>query len=226
MLRRMESQLQSIYHKLNDAYGDLNWWPAESPFEVALGAILTQNTNWRNVEKAIRNLRTANALSVQKIATLAPEELEQLIRPSGYFRQKAERLQLFCRHLLEQHGSIEVLLRQPLTTARNELLGLKGVGPETADSILLYAGEIPSFVVDAYTRRIFVRLGLLNGSENYEKIRALFMYNLPRQAALFNQYHALIVQHAKRHCLTKPQCQDCPLATDCHYLLDQQTGTA
>lgn len=219
MLRRMDTQLNNIYHKLNTAYGDLNWWPAESPFEVAIGAILTQNTNWQNVEKAMGNLRTAGVLSLPKIATLDPAQLEQLIRPSGYFRQKTKRLQLFCLHLLKHHGSIEVLLQQPLTAARDELLRLKGIGPETADSILLYAGDHPSFVVDAYTRRIFSRLGLLDGPESYSDIRALFMENLLPRASLFNQYHALIVEHAKRHCLAKPRCHACPLAADCCRLL-------
>lgn len=221
MLRRMKSLLQNIYRKLDAAYGNLNWWPADSPFEVAIGAILTQNTNWQNVEKALANLRAAEALAAHKIASLDPDKLEQLIRPSGYFRQKAERLQLFCRYLLKHHGRIEILLQQPLERARAELLGLKGIGPETADSILLYAGEHPSFVVDAYTRRIFGRLGLLDGSESYAQIRELFMHSLPPQVALYNQYHALIVEHAKRHCLTRPRCQNCPLAADCRYLLDR-----
>ncbi len=218
-------KLQKIYHRLEAAYGDLNWWPADSPFEVAIGAILTQNTNWQNVEKAIANLRAAGALSLHTLAALDPEQLQQLIRPSGYFRQKSERLQLLCRHLLAQHGSIETLLRQPLPAAREELLQLKGIGPETADSILLYAGEHPSFVVDAYTRRIFARLGLLSGTESYAQIRELFMHNLPNQSQLFNQYHALIVAHAKRHCLKHPRCQDCPLAQDCRYLIDQREIT-
>jgi len=222
----MKPDLQTIYRKLNAAYGDLNWWPADSPLEVAIGAILTQNTNWQNVARAIANLRAADALGLQKIAALETERLEQLIRPSGYFRQKAERLQLFCRHLREHHGSLEILLQQPPVVARNELLGLKGIGPETADAILLYAGQIPAFVVDAYTRRIFGRLGRLAGSESYAAIRDLFMRNLPPQPALFNEYHALLVEHAKRHCLSKPRCQGCPLASDCRYLLDQQADPA
>lgn len=216
----METPLQHIYHKLDAAYGQLNWWPADTPFEVALGAILTQNTNWQNVEKALNNLRAAGVLALPEIAGLERERLEQLIRPSGYFRQKAERLQLFCRHLLQNHGSIETLLKQPLAAARAELLGLKGIGPETADSILLYAGGLPTFVVDAYTRRIFGRLGLLTGTESYSAVSELFMHHLPPQSALFNQYHALIVEHAKRHCLTRPRCPDCPLAADCRYPLD------
>jgi len=217
----MTETLLNIYHRLDKTYGDLNWWPAGSPFEVAIGAILTQNTNWQNVEKAIINLQAADALSLQKLSNFEPVELEQLIRPSGYFRQKAERLQLFCRYLLAQHGNLEILLQQPMSAARVELLGLKGIGPETADSILLYAGQIPSFVVDAYTRRIFGRFGLLNGSESYDDVRQLFMQKLPQQASLFNQYHALIVQHAKIHCLKKPRCLNCPLSSDCRYLLDQ-----
>ncbi len=218
------SELMQTYQRLYDRYGPRHWWPADSPFEVAIGAILTQNTNWQNVEKALANLRAANALSLQRIAALDPEQLQQFIRPSGYFRQKTERLQLFCHYLIKQHGSIEILLKQSLTDARNELLALKGIGPETADSILLYAGEIASFVVDAYTRRIFGRLGQLEGSKTYTEIRDYFMQSLPHQAPLFNEYHALIVQHAKCHCLTKPRCLDCPLAENCRYLLDQQAG--
>lgn len=219
----MTSQLRDIYQRLEEAYGDLAWWPADTPFEVAIGAILTQNTNWQNVEKAIANLRAAGALDTASIAALDAEELQRLLRPSGYFRQKSERLQLFCRHLLEHHGDIETLLRQPLAAARTELLAQKGIGPETADSVLLYAGEQPSFVVDAYTRRIFGRLGLLNGGESYEEIRALFMQHLPHEARLFNQYHALIVEHAKRHCLKQPRCPGCPLEAICRYRLDRQT---
>lgn len=210
------SNLLDIYQRLFNHYGTRNWWPAKTPFEVVIGAILTQNTNWNNVEKAIVNLRQADALTIDAILNLQLETLEQLIRPSGFFRQKADRLQLFCRYLQEHHqGSLEHLLDQELNLARDELLRLKGIGPETADSILLYAGQRPSFVVDAYTHRLFQRLGILAGTEKYAFVRDLFMSNLPENIQLYNEYHALIVIHCKDFCRKKPSCQDCPCADIC-----------
>ncbi|OEU70024.1 MAG: endonuclease [Desulfuromonadales bacterium C00003093] len=210
--------LMQIYRQLLEHYGHRHWWPAETPFEVAIGAILTQNTNWANVEKAIINLRRAEALEVESILTLDKESLEQLIRPSGFFRQKAERLQLFCQHLRQFHQDrLELLLQQPLTIARRELLALKGIGPETADSILLYAGQRPSFVVDAYTGRLFKRLGHLEGAEKYAQIRDFFMARLPQEVPLYNEYHALIVIHGKECCRKRPICNNCPLQSRCRY---------
>ena len=218
---KMENQmsnLMKIYRCLFDHYGPRNWWPADTPFEVAVGAILTQNTNWSNVEKAIANLCSADSLDCNRISELDRQELEALIRPSGFFRQKAERLQLFCYYLRDNyHSSLEQMLRQPLETVREELLRLKGVGPETADSILLYAGNHPSFVVDAYTGRLFSRLGLLAGTEKYEQTRKLFMDRLPQQSDLYNEYHALIVIQCKEHCRKRPECTDCPLEDSCRY---------
>jgi len=212
------SELLSIYQKLFDRYGPRNWWPAESAFEMAIGAILTQNTNWNNVEKAIANLRAEEALDCQRICAIERLELEALIRPAGFFRQKAERLQLFACYLRDHYqGSLENMLRQPLEPLREELLALKGVGPETADSILLYAGEQPSFVVDAYTGRLFTRLGLLRGDEKYAPIRSFFMSRLPAETGLYNEYHALIVVQCKEHCRKRPLCADCPLEKDCRY---------
>jgi len=210
------SDLLNIYRTLFNHYGPRNWWPAESPFEVVIGAILTQNTNWKNVEKAIANLRQADALRIDAILNLELQALEQLIRPSGFFRQKAERLQLFCRYLEEHHQrSLDHLFAQELHLARQELLSLKGIGPETADSILLYAGQQPSFVVDAYTQRLFGRLGLLAGGEKYAFVRNFFMSNLPEDTQLYNEYHALIVIHCKDFCRKKPLCQNCPCADIC-----------
>ncbi|MEA3362204.1 MAG: endonuclease III domain-containing protein [Thermodesulfobacteriota bacterium] len=210
--------LHHTYQKLLNYYGSRNWWPAETPFEVVIGAILTQNTNWRNVEKAIANLRQADALTLEAILNLELATLEQLIRPSGFFRQKAERLQLFCRYLQEHHqGSLEHLFDQELNLVRNELLSQKGIGPETADSILLYAGQRPSFVVDAYTCRLFRRLGVLSGKENYTDVRDLFMSHLPQDIQLYNEYHALIVIHCKEFCRKKPLCNNCPVAEICLY---------
>lgn len=210
--------LMSIYQNLFDRYGPRNWWPAETPFEVAVGAILTQNTNWNNVEKAIVNLRSADALNCAVISTLTQEKLETLIRPSGFFRQKAERLQLFCIYLQDNYqGRLETMLQKPPASVRKELLEMKGIGPETADSILLYAGNQLSFVVDAYTGRLFSRLGILSGKEKYHQVRAFFMDQLPGNPGLYNEYHALIVIHCKEHCRKRPVCSGCPLENSCRY---------
>lgn len=210
-----------IYRQLYKHFGPLEWWPAESPFEVVIGAILTQNTAWTNVEMAIQNLRRANSLTPAAIAGLSTESLELLIRPAGFFRQKALRLKTLSSHLLtEWQGDLIKLCAGPLDEARERLLALSGVGPETADSILLYAVNRPSFVVDAYTRRIFERLGLLKGDEPYETIRDLFMNGLPEDTQLFNEYHAQIVELAKSCCYKrKPACGDCPIAASCCYAL-------
>lgn len=207
-----------VCSRLAAHYGPLHWWPADTPFEVVVGAILTQNTAWRNVERAIAHLRGADALTPAAIHDLPRAELERLIRPAGFFRQKAERLQLFSEFLLGGHdGDLGALLAGPLEEVRRTLLARKGIGPETADSILLYAGGRPSFVVDAYTRRLLTRLGLLRGDESYETIRALFMDRLPHDPDLFNEYHALIVEHCKTLCRKTPLCPACPLLPVCPF---------
>ncbi|BCR03586.1 endonuclease III [Desulfuromonas versatilis] len=210
---------REVFERLAAHFGPLHWWPAETPFEVLVGAVLTQNTAWTNVEKAIANLKQAGALGPAELRGFARAQLEELIRPAGFFRQKAERLQLALEHLFEYHrGSLERLLAQPLETARRELLSLKGIGPETADSILLYAGSHPSFVVDAYTRRLFERLGVLSGAESYEAIRSRFMTRLPHDSDLFNEYHALIVEQCKTLCRKRaPRCRPCPLLEVCPF---------
>jgi endonuclease-3 related protein len=215
----MQNRLLDIFSRLAAHFGPLHWWPAQTPFEVVVGAILTQNTAWRNVEYAIANLKAAAALTPAALAGIDRGELENLIRPAGFFRQKAERLQLFARHLLSRYGGdLAAMLSGSMQAVRVELLACKGVGPETADSILLYAGDRPSFVVDAYTRRLFTRLGLLGGSEEYEAIRALFMDNLPPDTDLFNEYHALIVEECKIFCRKRaPLCPACPLLADCPF---------
>lgn len=211
--------LLAIFRSLESRFGAQQWWPAETPFEVITGAILTQNTAWTNVEKAIANLKAANALAPAALSRLSPTELEQLIRPAGFFRQKTARLRHVTTILVEHYGSdVEQLCGGPLDEARNRLLALPGIGPETADSILLYAAHRPSFVIDAYTRRIFARLGLLDGSESYDAIRARFMAELPPDVPLFNEYHALIVTLAKRHCRKRqPACSTCPLLASCRF---------
>lgn len=208
--------IDPVFNRLAAHYGPLHWWPAQSPFEVVVGAILTQNTAWRNVELAIAALREHDALSAAAIRDLPRIELEALIRPAGFFRQKAERLQLFIDYLFACcGGDLERLLDGELEAVRGRLLALKGIGPETADSILLYAGGRPSFVIDAYTRRLFSRLGLLRGNEPYETIRHFFMAHLPANTDLFNEFHALIVEHCKTFCRKKPLCSPCPLLTGC-----------
>jgi endonuclease-3 related protein len=186
---------------------------------MTVGAILTQNTAWANVEKAVGNLAEVQALSPAALAALPLAVLEKLIRPSGYFRQKAERLQLFASFLLERcDGDVRRLFNGSLDDIRAELLARKGIGPETADSILLYAGHLPSFVVDAYTIRIFNRLGFFEDEKNYMRIRTFFMDHLPADSQLFNEYHALIVEHGKTFCKKrKPLCPDCPLRPRCPF---------
>jgi len=204
--------LTSIYQKLFAAYGPQHWWPANSPFEVMVGAILTQNTNWKNVEMAIGNMKTANMLDAEKIAKCNEAKLGALIRSSGFFNQKAVRLKSFCRFYLDQ-GRESGLKR--LDNPRRTLLALSGIGPETADSMLLYALDIPVFVVDAYTKRTFSRLGMVSADATYAEVQQIFHSHLDADVSLFNEYHALIVNHAKLHCRVKPVCGYCPLLSLC-----------
>lgn len=206
--------LLAVYRTLQSAFGAQHWWPADSPFEVMVGAVLTQNTAWSNVEKAIANLRERNRLDAQSIVQARHDHLASWLRPSGYFNIKAKRLKNFCRWYLES-GGFENL--QPLETAalRHGLLSVNGVGHETADDILLYAFERPVFVIDAYTRRLFARLGLFRGDEPYDDLRLAIERELGPDVALYNEYHALIVRHAKEHCRVRPLCGDCVLRTGC-----------
>ncbi len=208
----MKKSLLFLYQQLFDHFGPLNWWPADSPFEVVIGAILTQNTAWTNVEQALANLKKAGLLSARSIAETPIHQLEELIRPSGFFRQKAIRLQNLSRHLvMEWQSSLRDFCSGPLEESRTRLLARPGIGPETADSILLYAANRPSFVVDAYTRRIFVRIGVLRGNEKYHEIRNFFMQQLPEDVTLYNEYHAQIVELAKTCCKkTNPPLSSMP----------------
>ncbi|MBU1002927.1 MAG: endonuclease III domain-containing protein [Proteobacteria bacterium] len=208
-----EALLTSMYQSMLASLGESRWWPAESPFEMAVGAILTQNTNWKNVERAIDNLKTARALTPEAMATLPSDELAALIQPSGYFRVKAQRLKGLVTFLDQEcDGDISLLAERDLDELRPMLLTIKGIGPETADSILLYALGQPSFVVDAYTRRILSRHGLLPEDTHYDEVRDFFMDALDPDPAMFNEYHALLVRVAKDFCLKKaPQCEACPL---------------
>jgi endonuclease-3 related protein len=211
-------RLQEIFAALLARYGPRHWWPGETPFEVCVGAILTQNTNWGNVEKAISNLKQADQLSVTGIASIAAAELAIMIRPAGYFNIKAARLKEFVTFLHQNHqGSLDRLFSNPWQQTRLELLAVKGIGPETADSILLYAGHKPSFVVDTYTRRIFSRLALVPEQIRYDELRRCFMDQLFPDPILFNEYHALIVELGKSTCRPKPRCSDCCLTDFCYY---------
>ncbi len=205
--------LEEIYRRMYEALGPQGWWPGESPFEVCIGAILTQNTNWQNVERAIANLKEAGLLSPQALYALPVEILAEYIRPAGYFRVKARRLKNFIKFLVEEfQASLDNLFSLPLSEARQRLLGVSGIGPETADSILLYAGGKPIFVVDAYTRRILLRHGLATEDMTYQDLQDLFMKYLPPESTLFNEYHALLVAVGKKFCRPrKPLCSACPL---------------
>ena len=208
---------KKTFNTLFRRYGPQHWWPGDSPFEVMVGAVLTQNTAWTNVEKAIANLIANQALDARVILDTSPEQLAEWLRPSGYFNIKAKRLQNFCRWYIE-HGGYERLTTWPTPELRRGLLSINGVGPETADDILLYAFERPVFVIDAYTRRLFSRLGLIGGSEDYESLRQAIEHGLRREAertVLFNEYHALIVKHAKDYCQSKPRCEACCLNRRC-----------
>lgn len=195
-------------------YGPQHWWPADTPFEVIVGAILTQNTAWANVEKAIISLKKAGVLSSpSRMKRAGVSRLSRLIKPAGFYNLKARRLTNFLSNLTAKHGSSLVKLsRLDTERLREELLGINGIGPETCDSILLYAFRRPVFVVDAYTKRIFSRLGLIPKDAGYDEVQAFFTGSLPHKHRLFNEYHALIVRLAKDHCKTKPKCESCPLA--------------
>ncbi len=198
-------------------FGPQHWWPGDTPFEVMVGAILTQNTAWSNVERAIGNLKGAGVLSPERMMDLKPEELAELIRPSGFYNLKAKRLRELLKLLVEEFsGDPQVMAESPGHTLRPILLGIRGVGPETADSILLYALGKPFFVVDAYTKRILLRMGIGRSEWDYHQIQRLFMENLPADPALYNEFHALLVVTAKHHCRKRVAlCASCPLAGLC-----------
>ncbi len=212
------SKLIRLYTKLLDHFGSQGWWPAESAFEVIIGAILTQNTNWNNTEKAIIALKKQDLLEARKIAETPAQRIEELIRPTGYFRQKTERIKRISLHLMDEWaGDLGNLFDKPLLKARQELLNINGLGPETVDSILLYAGNKPIFVIDAYTVRLCERMGLAY-DETYEGLRKFFERNLPIDVKLYQEFHALIVEHGKQHCRAKSQvsrCDVCPVEEDC-----------
>ena len=213
MIRMTGWTLTEIYRLLYDAFGPQHWWPGETQFEIIVGAVLTQNTNWTNVEKAIGNLKSAGCLTPAKIHSLDHARLAELIRPAGYFNIKAKRLKNLIDWLFEKYnGELCNLEDVPTDTLRAELLAINGIGPETADSILLYAVNRPVFVVDAYTARMAVRHGLIGEDADYEQLQQLFQSQLPSDVQLFNEYHALLVRLGKEFCRPTPRCTICPLA--------------
>jgi endonuclease III related protein len=205
--------LDEYYNSLFTAFGPQHWWPGKTPFEVIVGAILTQNTSWTNVERAISNLRAAGLLSPAAIEKVPLRRLERLIRSSGYFRQKARKLKAFCGFLHGEYGgSLKRMFETPTIVLREKLLGVFGIGPETADSILLYAGDHPVFVVDAYTKRILSRHAWTRENAKYDDVRWMFEREFPGDVKRFNEFHALIVHTGKNFCRTHdPLCGECPL---------------
>jgi len=206
--------LLKIYNSLYHYFGPLNWWPGDTPFEIMVGAILTQNTSWSNVEKAINNLKKENLLEPRKFYRIKQEELAQLVKPSGYYNIKAQRLKNFVNLLVNDfEGSAEKMFSGDGRELRKKLLKVNGIGPETADSILLYAGKKAFFVVDAYTKRIFSRHKLISKDSTYYQIQEFFNRNLDRDVELFNEFHAQIVMLGKTICTSKnPYCAKCPIA--------------
>ncbi len=203
--------LIEVYDELFKAFGPQHWWPGDTPLEIAIGAILTQNTNWKNVEKAIDNLKERNLIDVNGLLSLSDYELSSLIKPSGFFNVKTKRLKSFLNFLKEVGGLEKLKEEEDVSTLREILLSVPGVGKETADSIILYALEKPVFVIDAYTRRFLKRHGVLNGNEDYDEIRELFERSLPRDVQIYKEYHALIVKLGKVYCRSRPICEGCPL---------------
>ncbi len=208
----MKHNLYHIYRKLLHRFGPQHWWPGETPFEVAVGAILTQNTNWANVEKAIGNLKGIHTLDPKSLHRMPMHKLAATIRPAGYFNVKSKRLKNFMSFLMEEYGgSLSKMARCDHAVVREKLLSVNGIGPETADSIMLYALDKPWFVIDAYTKRILSRHGIMEYGQPYSSFQALFHSKLKEDVGLFNEYHALFVRLGKEYCRTKPLCGGCPL---------------
>lgn len=207
-----EKRLLSIFQTLLSSFGKRNWWPGETELEIIVGAILTQNTSWKNVEKAITNMKIHNILNSEAIQSIPIKKLEEIIKPSGFYKQKSERLKKVI-HILHgnNHKSIHDLKQFDTPFLRNLFLSIKGIGPETADSILLYAFNRPIFVVDAYTKRFIKNHGLYDGNGKYDDIQRYFMTNLPLDTYLFNEFHALIVCLCQTYCKKVPECTLCPL---------------
>jgi endonuclease III related protein len=209
----MTNKLLDAYERMAAHFGPQHWWPGESPLEVMVGAVLVQNTSWRNVERAIANLRDANLIRPEALYALDQRELAELVRPAGYYQVKARRLHNLLKLVVDKYdGSLEAMFQTDLATLREALLGVKGIGPETADAILLYAAGKPTFVVDTYTHRVLARHGWIGYDADYHEIKDYFESGLPRDVKLYNEYHALMVRVGKEFCRkTNPKCEACPL---------------
>ncbi|GAB4442285.1 MAG: endonuclease III domain-containing protein [bacterium] len=214
----MSQNLNKIFSILFKHFGEQNWWPAESPFEVIVGAILTQNTSWKNVEKSLCAIKEKGLLSPESLYLTDDKELAALIKSSGFYNLKARRLKNFLTFFKCFDFDLKIMKKD--SDIRKKLLGVKGIGKETADSILLYALQLPYFVVDSYTKRIFHRLGFFKSEKiDYDEVQQFFHKSLPRDERLFNEYHALIVETAKKYCKKKPSCSACPLKSFCKYAI-------
>jgi endonuclease-3 related protein len=207
-----------VYNALYAAFGPQHWWPAKTPFEVVVGAILTQQAPWKNVERAINNLKTAKLLTPGRIANANLLLLQKLIRPAGFYKVKSKRL----KEISKLYPGMKELGKKPVNKAREDILEMDGIGPETGDSILLYAFGMPTFVVDAYTKRFVKRYGFTAGWKkvDYDNTKTFFEDNVTRNVQIYNEFHALIVELGKRHCKTKPVCERCPLSRRCKKLID------
>ena len=224
----MDKVVADIYDRLFGHFGPQNWWPAKTPLEVCIGAVLTQNSSWQNVKKAITNLKDNTELELDLLLAIPDKKLAPLIRASGYYNIKAKRLKALLKFMAgcDGGGWRQYLRTTKLETARSKLLSIHGIGPETADSILLYAANRPTFVIDKYTVRFGARYGLFESKTGYDSAKEFFMTNLPRRAKLFNEYHALLVTLGKHYCRSKPACDGCPLAKRCSYAGDRPSVRA
>ena len=214
--------LMEIYNKLLSYFGTQHWWPAETRYEVVIGAVLTQNTSWKNVERALENLKKENLIDEKKILDVDIGKLKELIKPAGFYNIKAERLRNITKYIVDNYGTTDDLAKteKDIKSLRNELLAIKGIGKETADSILLYALDKPIFVVDAYTRRIFSRFGITDKNMDYDEIRLIFENNILLNLNIYKEYHALIVELGKNYCKKKnPLCNECPLYLWCKKII-------
>ncbi len=222
MIKVTKVTLTAVYERLLAAFGPQKWWPAQTPFEVIVGAILTQNTNWGNVEKALINLKSDKFLSPRALKDISPKKLASLIRPAGYFNVKAKRLKNFISFFFNEYsGHLKKMKQEDCRALRQKLLDVNGIGSETADSILLYALDKPVFVVDAYTKRVLYRHNMIAPDADYDTIAEMFMKFLKPDVRMFNEYHALIVRLGKDFCKPKPFCRQCPLR-NFHYSLTEK----
>lgn len=215
-LKKNNTDFLLMYNILYHKFGFLNWWPGETKFEILVGAILTQQTSWKNVDKAIKNLKENNMLNIEKISNCNISDLEELVRPSGFYKQKANRLKSICNFILNNYGNLDNFLSIDIKELREKLLNLNGVGKETADSIILYASEKPIFVIDAYTKREFSRIFGIKETD-YDELQKLVETNIPKDVKLYKDFHAQIVELGKEYCNKNPLCANCPMNLTCLY---------